>query len=81
MDSVARRLDDRGITWADIAYMGQAAAESGYFSNSYELRSRILTESMNLRTSPLGALLRRLLSKGRYRWASAARLDDDEPPY
>lgn len=49
MDAVAQRLADEGITWADIAYVGETAVESDLFDpSSYEMLSHILTGAVDL---------------------------------
>lgn len=88
MDAVARRLDDEGITWADIAYMGEATVESGLFSNSYELLSHILTEAVDLRyLTARRAVATRIEQRQRHVLLSrpsgsdAWTTNDEEPPY
>lgn len=88
MDAVAQRLADEGVTWADLAYMGEAAVGSDLFDNtSYELLSHVLSESVNQRY----LTARRTLASHIEQRETQVRLSrptgtdawtiDEEPPY
>lgn len=89
MDAVAQRLADEGITWSDIAYVGQTAAESDLFDNgSYEMLSHILTGAVDLtyleaRRAVAGRIEQRerQVRLSRPSGSDVWRTNDEEPPY